>query len=41
MIDDDAVNRLSAKEALDRLGTVVHAMAPESLLIGPELSECM
>ena len=37
MTDSDPVNRFSAKEALDRLGTVVHSMAPEALLIEPKL----
>ena len=37
MTDSDPVNRFSAKEALDRLGTAVHSMAPEALLIEPKL----
>ena len=33
MINIDPVHRLSAKEALDRLGMVIYSMTPESLLI--------
>ena len=29
------VHRLDAKEAKDKLGTIVNSMAPESLLIKP------
>ena len=36
MTDVDPVHRLDAKEAKDRLGTVVNSMAPESLLIKPK-----
>ena len=36
MTDIDPVHRLDAKEAKDRLGTIVHSMAPESLLIKPD-----
>ena len=32
----DPAHRLDAKEAKDRLGTVVYSMAPESLLIKPD-----
>ena len=35
MTSVDPVHRLDAKEALDRLGTVVFSMTPESLLIKP------
>ena len=35
MTDIDPVHRLDAKEALDRLGTVICSMTPESLLIEP------
>ena len=35
----DAVHRLDAKAAKDRLGTVVYSMAPESLLIKPDNAE--
>ena len=35
MTDFDPVHRLDAKEALDRLGTVIYSMAPESLLTEP------
>ena len=35
MTSIDPVNRLDAKEALDRLGTVICSMTPESLLIKP------
>ena len=35
MTNIDPVNRLDAKEALDRLGTVICSMTPESLLIEP------
>ena len=35
MTDADAGRRLGAKEALDRLGTVVRSMPMESLLIEP------
>ena len=37
MVDVDPVNRLDAKEAKDRLGTIVYSMAPESLLIRPNV----
>ena len=36
MTDIDPVHRLEAKEAKDRLGTIVNSMAPESLLIKPD-----
>ena len=36
MIDIDPVHRLDAKEAKDKLGTIVNSMAPESLLIKPD-----
>ena len=36
MTDVDPVHRLDAKEAKDRLRTVVNSMAPESLLIKPK-----
>ena len=36
MTDIDPIHRLDAKEAKDRLGTIVNSMAPESLLIKPE-----
>ena len=36
MTDIDPVHRLDAKEAKDRLGTMVNSMAPESLLIKPK-----
>ena len=36
MTDLDPVHRLDAKEAKDRLGSVVNSMAPESLLIKPK-----
>jgi hypothetical protein len=35
MTDIDPVRRLDAKEAKDRLITVVYSMTPESLLIKP------
>ena len=35
MTNIDPVHRLDAKEALDRLGTVICSMTPESLLIKP------
>jgi len=35
MTNTDPVNRLDAKEALDRLGAVICSMTPESLLIKP------
>ena len=37
MMDIDPVHRLDAKEAKDRLGTIVNSMAPESLLIKPDV----
>ncbi|KIJ97775.1 hypothetical protein K443DRAFT_9653 [Laccaria amethystina LaAM-08-1] len=37
MIERDPVHRPSAKEALDKLGAIVHSMTPESLLIEPKL----
>ena len=37
MTDIDPVHRLDAKEAKDRLGTIVYSMAPESLLIRPNV----
>ena len=37
MTDIDPLHRLDAKEAKDRLGTIVHSMAPESLLIKPDM----
>ena len=36
MTDIDPVHRLDAKEAKDRLETIVYSMAPESLLIKPD-----
>ena len=36
MTDIDPVHRLDAKEAKDRLGTIVNSMAQESLLIKPD-----
>ena len=36
MTDVDPVNRLDAKEAKDRLGTIFYSMAPESLLFKPD-----
>jgi len=36
MTDIDLVHRLDAKEAKDRLGTIVCSMTPESLLIKPD-----
>ncbi|KAG5351424.1 hypothetical protein C0989_006534 [Termitomyces sp. Mn162] len=36
MTDDDAVCRLDAQQALDRLGHIVSSMPPESLLFEPE-----
>ena len=36
MTDTDPIHRLDAKEAKDRLATIVHSMAPESLLIKPD-----
>ena len=39
MVDIDPVHRLDAKEAKDRLGTIVHSMAPESLLIKPDIAK--
>ena len=39
MIDTDPVHRLDAKEAKDRLGTIVYSMAPESLLIKPGIAK--
>jgi hypothetical protein len=36
MTDVDPVHRLDAKEAKDSLATIVHSMAPESLLIKPD-----
>ena len=36
MTNIDPVHRLNAREAKDRLGTIVNSMAPESLLIKPE-----
>ena len=35
MTNIDPVHRLDAKKALDRLGTVMCSMTPESLLIEP------
>ena len=35
MTNNDPVHRLDAKEALDRLGTVICSMTPASLLIEP------
>ena len=37
MTDIDPVHRLSAKEAKDMLGTIYNSMAPESLLIKPDV----
>jgi hypothetical protein len=39
MTDIDPVHRLDAKEAKDRLGTIFYSMAPESLLIKPDIVE--
>ena len=39
MMDIDPVHRLDAKEAKDRLGTIVNSMTPESLLIKPDNAE--
>ena len=39
MIDIDPVHRLYVKEAKDRLGAIVYSMAPESLLIKPDVAE--
>ena len=39
MTNIDPVHRLDAKEALDRLGTVIRSVAPESLLIEPVFIE--
>ena len=36
MTDIDPVHRLNAKEAKDRLGTIINSMTPESLLIRPD-----
>ena len=36
MTDINPVQRLDAKEAKDKLGRIVHSMAPESLLIKPD-----
>ena len=33
----DPVHRLGAKEAKDILGAIVYSMAPESLLIKPDI----
>ena len=38
MNDIDPVHRLDAKEAKDRLGTIVNSMAPQSLLIKPDIA---
>jgi hypothetical protein len=37
MTDIDPLHRLDAKDAKDRLGTIVYSMAPESLLIKPDV----
>jgi hypothetical protein len=37
MTDIDPVHRLDAKEAKDRLGTIFCSMAPQSLLINPDI----
>ena len=37
MTDIDPVHRFDAKEAKDRLGKIVDSMAPESLLIRPDM----
>ena len=37
MLERNPVHRPSAKEALDKLGAIVHSMTPESLLIEPKL----
>ena len=37
MTDIDPVHRLGAKEAKDILGEIFYSMAPESLLIKPEV----
>ena len=37
--DIDPVHRLNAKEAKDRLGTIFYSMAPESLLIKPDVDD--
>ena len=39
MTDIDPVHRLDAKEAKDRLGTIINYMAPASLLIKPDNAE--
>ena len=39
MTNIDPVHRLSAKEALVRLGMVICSMTPESLLIEPVITE--
>jgi hypothetical protein len=39
MTDIDPVHRLDAKEATDRLGTIVYSIAPESLRIKPDNAE--
>ena len=39
MTNNDPEHRLDAKEAKDRLGTIVHSMAQESLLIKPDIAE--
>ena len=38
MTDIDPGHRLDAKEAKDRLGTIIYSMAPESLLIKPDVA---
>ena len=41
MTNIDPVHRLSAKEALDRLGMVIYSMTPESLLIEPVITKLL
>ena len=37
MTDGDEVHQINGNEALDRLESVVHSMAPGSLLVEPKL----
>ncbi len=39
MVDDDPECRPLPRETLDKLGKIVYAMPPESLLIPPEVVE--
>ena len=39
MVNNDPVHRLDAKEAKDRLGSIVYSMPPESLLIKPDIAK--